>query len=127
MMRRTIPLLALGSLLGLVFGMLLLGPRAAGEEVPAELRTGPAKPSAAAKDLSRPLIEATRKVRPAVVKIVSRQGPRGLGVSGSGFIISKDGHVLTNRHVLPSDLPSRSRLSNRQSKSWTLIACRSAR
>jgi serine protease Do len=108
MMRRAALLLVLGSLLGLVGGMLLLAPRvAAAEEVPTELRAAPAKPSAAAKDVSRPLIEATKKVRPAVVKIVSWSrsypGRRQLA-SGSGFIISKEGHVLTNRHVLRGQL-----------------------
>lgn len=107
-MRRAALLLALGSLLGLVAGTLLLAPRvAAAEEVPPELRASAAKPSSAAKDISRPLIEATKKVRPAVVKIVSwgrsYPGKRQLA-SGSGFIISKQGHVLTNRHVLRGQL-----------------------
>lgn len=109
MMRRGLPLLFLGSLLGLVFGTLLLGPRiAAGEEAPPELRAAPAKPTSTAKEISRPLIEATKKVRPAVVKIVSYgkdfTGQRRQMVSGSGFIISKEGHVLTNRHVLQGEL-----------------------
>lgn len=108
MMRRAALLLALGSLFGLVAGTLLLAPRvAAAEEVPPELRAPAAKPSSAAKDLSRPLIEATKKVRPAVVKVVSwgrsYPGRRQLA-SGSGFIISKTGHVLTNRHVLQGQL-----------------------
>ena len=104
MMRSATLLLLLGSLIGLVCGILLLDPRtAAGAEAPPELRAAPAKPTASAKDLSRPLIEATKKVRPAVVKIVSwgrAYGQRRQLVSGSGFIISKEGHVLTNRHVL---------------------------
>jgi S1-C subfamily serine protease len=111
MMRRASLLLALGSLLGLVGGVLLFGPRiAAGEEVPAELRAPPLAESAAAKELSRPMIEATKKVRPAVVKIISwgrGYGGRRQLVSGSGFIISKEGHVLTNRHVLQGDLEVR--------------------
>ena len=102
MMRGATLLLALGGLLGLVCGILLLDPRTAtGAEAPPELRAAPAKPTASAKEISRPLIEATKKVRPAVVKIVSwGRGLRRQIVSGSGFIISKEGHVLTNRHVL---------------------------
>ncbi len=108
MMRRALFLLVLGSLLGLVAGAFLLAPKvAAAEQVPAELRAPAAKPSTASKDISRPLIEATKKVRPAVVKIVSwgrsYPGRRQLA-SGSGFIISKEGHVLTNRHVLRGQL-----------------------
>jgi S1-C subfamily serine protease len=108
MMRRAALLLVLGSLLGLVGAMLLLAPRvAAAGEVPPELRTAPAKPTASAKEISRPLIEATKKVRPAVVKILSwgrAYGGRRQLASGSGFIISKEGHVLTNRHVLRGQL-----------------------
>ncbi|HEX5138143.1 MAG TPA: trypsin-like peptidase domain-containing protein [Planctomycetota bacterium] len=108
MMRRVALLLVLGSTLGLVGGALLLAPRVAeAGEVPVELRALPAKPSSAAKEISRPLIEATKKVRPAVVKIVSwgrsYTGRRQLA-SGSGFIISNEGHILTNRHVLRGQL-----------------------
>jgi serine protease Do len=89
-------------------GALLLAPRvAAAAEVPSELRAPAAKPTKTAKDVSRPLIEATKRVRPAVVKIVSwgdtYSGRRQLA-SGSGFIISKEGHILTNRHVLRGQL-----------------------
>jgi serine protease Do len=105
MLRRAGVLLLVASVLGLAIGTLFVPRLQAGTEVPAELRAPPAKPSAAAREISRPLIEATRKVRPAVVNIVSyRRGLARPVASGSGFIISKDGHVLTNRHVLQGDL-----------------------
>jgi len=79
---------------------------AAAEEVPGELRAEPVTTSRATKELSRPFVEATRKVRPAVVRILNYKGPFGWrrqlvqDSSGSGMIISKQGHILTNRHVV---------------------------
>lgn len=48
------------------------------------------------------IIEAVRKVEPAVVTIVTNVGGIGFGIqgSGSGVIISKEGHVVTNYHVI---------------------------
>ena len=103
MIRRALLLLILGSALGVLFAT-FLGPQpAAAEEAPPELKSPPAQPTRAAKDVSRPIIEATKRVRPAVVRIRSFQrhwtGRFQQRSSGSGIIISKQGHILTNSHV----------------------------
>jgi len=102
-MRRALLLLALGSALGVFFAA-FLGPRpASGDEAPAELRAAPAPPSKEARELSRPMIEATSKVRPAVVQVLAFRTWRGelrYAGSGSGFVISKNGYLLTNGHVV---------------------------
>ena len=102
MLARSLGLLAAGSGLGLLLGILIIHP-AEGEEAPDALRDTPAKPSARARELSRPFVEATRRVRPTVVKIYNYQR-RGrslrLIATGSGSIISPKGHILTNRHVV---------------------------
>ncbi|MHC4342072.1 MAG: trypsin-like peptidase domain-containing protein, partial [Planctomycetota bacterium] len=97
-------LVIVGGALVLIWSTVTSPPAVLGEEVPVELRELPEQASTRAKSLSRPFIEATRKVRPAVVRIVNFQSDwrgRLLPVtSGSGFLVSKEGHILTNRHVI---------------------------
>ena len=93
MIRRGLILLALGCGLGLLFATWLQPPAVHGGDAPSELLEDPAPPSQRSIDLSKPFVEATRKVRPAVVQVLNfyqdRRGqlyPQG---TGSGFVFSK--------------------------------------
>jgi len=103
MYARASMVLGLGALLGVLFATWLQLPVAQSEEAPTELAQPPAAPSARAREFNRPFVAATRKARLAVVRITNVQVSRGRVVGaggGSGFIISKQGHILTNRHVI---------------------------
>src|SRR6516164_4841257 len=55
---------------------------------------------------SRTVVNAVARVAPAVVnidvkqRVSARRGERELNGSGSGFVITPDGFVLTNSHVV---------------------------
>ncbi|MCA9117689.1 MAG: tetratricopeptide repeat protein [Planctomycetaceae bacterium] len=96
----------------MLFGLLLPAPAAAAEPVtapkPAAASTdngaAPASPQTAANG-TRTVAELTRMVRDSVV-VITFEGRNGKTAGlGSGFVISKDGLIATNLHVIGEARP----------------------
>ncbi len=59
----------------------------------------PVNDGALLDDYSRTIAAVVNRVAPSVVNIRVQHGERGAG-GGSGFIIARDGFILTNSHVV---------------------------
>jgi S1-C subfamily serine protease len=109
-----IPLIVAGAVLfvgavasGIVAVVLLWPDRKVNEPAPLLVDAG-AKPAEAAPPAKLP-DEAVERVKRATVYIrVTMAGPRGQVIgSGSGFLLTRDGHLITNSHVIspPPEMP----------------------
>jgi S1-C subfamily serine protease len=74
---------------------------------------------ASAQDLQQTLITVVRTVQPSVVEVTSRGG-QGVAI-GSGVVLTKDGYIATNDHVVAGFSTYTLTLSNGEQKSATLV------
>ncbi|MGZ3714719.1 MAG: S1C family serine protease [Ktedonobacterales bacterium] len=72
-----------------------------------------------AQDLQQTVINVIRTVQPSVVEVLS-QGSQGSAI-GSGEILSKDGYIVTNDHVVEGFSSFAVRLANNQSFQAQLV------
>ena len=84
-----------------------------------EHRTDRVNVPASAQDLQQTLITVVHTVQPSVVEVTS-QGGRG-GAIGSGVVLTKDGYIATNDHVVAGFSTYTVTLSNGEQKSATLV------
>lgn len=99
----------MGGLVGMYVARNAAPPVAA--PVPQEIRSvSPGQPPVVQNmtvNATTEVVEVVRKIEPAVVTVVSNLGGASFGqrsgqaeASGSGVIISQDGHIVTNNHVI---------------------------
>jgi S1-C subfamily serine protease len=74
---------------------------------------------ASAQDLQQTLITVVHTVQPSVVEVTSRGGQGG--AIGSGVVLTKDGYIATNDHVVAGFSTYTVTLSNGDQKSATLV------
>lgn len=102
--------LSLGALIsiGLMFGLLATGcvddGAATATASPASTSTQPVANSNSAGSGTTPVVQAPRDFAEVVAQVMNSvayiEGAAQGGVSGSGMVLDKDGHILTNYHVV---------------------------
>ena len=103
------------------------GPGVAGETRESNLSTTASSDAALLDAYSRSVMAAVEKASPSVVNIevrqqTARQGQPGeTGGSGSGFILSRDGFILTNSHVVHGATAIRVSLADGRDYPATLV------
>ncbi|MGI8404809.1 MAG: S1C family serine protease [Thermomicrobiales bacterium] len=119
--------IALGMIITLLIGGLM--PFGALTTSSAMAQTG--TPSAATPSSEYPAVNIVRRVGPAVVTVINEQTVNGLGAgtagqlqpagSGTGFIIDKQGHIVTNWHVVTKGQKFQVIFANGETRPATLV------